>query len=82
MCRSAAQSCYTGCGAKWAELLFDPNQIALEQISPRLLPMADAADRLRRAGIRTSERGGAVRAGFHVYDAENDLDRLLDALKP
>jgi selenocysteine lyase/cysteine desulfurase len=44
--------------------------------------MADAADRLRRAGIRTSERGGAVRAGFHVYDAENDLDRLLDALKP
>jgi selenocysteine lyase/cysteine desulfurase len=44
--------------------------------------MADAADRLRRAGIRTSVRGGAVRVGFHLYDTKNDLDRLLDALKP
>jgi hypothetical protein len=34
MSRSAEQSCYTGCGAKWAEVLFGPNQIALEQISP------------------------------------------------
>jgi selenocysteine lyase/cysteine desulfurase len=45
------------------------------------IPIADAADRLRRAGIRASVRAGAVRVGFHLYNTEDDLDRLLDALK-
>jgi selenocysteine lyase/cysteine desulfurase len=45
------------------------------------LPIDDAADKLKRAGIRASVRAGAVRVGFHVYNNENDLDRLLDALK-
>lgn len=44
------------------------------------IPIADAADRLQRAGIRASIRAGAVRVGFHLYNNDNDLDRLLDAL--
>jgi selenocysteine lyase/cysteine desulfurase len=44
------------------------------------IPIADAADKLRAAGIRASTRAGAVRVGFHLYNTENDLDRLLDVL--
>jgi selenocysteine lyase/cysteine desulfurase len=45
------------------------------------IPIADAADKLAAAGIRASVRAGAVRVGFHLYNTENDLDRLLDALR-
>lgn len=38
-------------------------------------------DRLENAGIRASIRAGAVRVGFHLYNTEDDLDRLLDALR-
>jgi selenocysteine lyase/cysteine desulfurase len=44
------------------------------------LPFADAADKLRSAGLMASVRAGAVRVGFHLYNTEDDLDRLLDAL--
>jgi selenocysteine lyase/cysteine desulfurase len=45
------------------------------------LPIEGAADKLARAGIRASVRAGAIRVGFHLYNNENDLDRLLDALR-
>jgi selenocysteine lyase/cysteine desulfurase len=45
------------------------------------VPIADAADKLRAAGIRASVRAGAVRVGFHLYNTDNDLDRLLDVLR-
>jgi len=45
------------------------------------IPIADAVDKLRAAGIRASVRAGAVRVGFHLYNTEDDLDRLLDALR-
>jgi selenocysteine lyase/cysteine desulfurase len=45
------------------------------------IPITDAADKLRAAGIRASVRAGAVRVGFHLYNTEDDLDRLLDALR-
>jgi selenocysteine lyase/cysteine desulfurase len=45
------------------------------------IPIADAADKLRAAGIRASVRAGALRVGFHLYNTENDLDQLLDALR-
>lgn len=44
------------------------------------ISIADAADKLRAAGIRASTRAGAVRVGFHLYNTEDDVDRLLDAL--
>ena len=40
-----------------------------------------AAEAIRQAGIRASIRAGAVRVGFHLYNTEDDLDRLLDALR-
>jgi selenocysteine lyase/cysteine desulfurase len=45
------------------------------------LPIEGAADKLARAGIRASVRAGAIRVGFHLYNDENDLDRLLDTLR-
>ncbi|MCW2687482.1 MAG: selenocysteine lyase [Mycobacterium sp.] len=41
---------------------------------------AGAADRLERAALRASIRAGAVRVGFHLYNTDDDLDRLLNAL--
>jgi selenocysteine lyase/cysteine desulfurase len=58
-----------------AELVLPQENSAIVSIS-----IADAADKLRAAGIRASTRAGAVRVGFHLYNTENDLDRLLDAL--
>jgi len=40
----------------------------------------DAAARLARAGVRAAERAGRVRASFHVYTTERDVDLALDAL--
>nr|WP_090276365.1 aminotransferase class V-fold PLP-dependent enzyme [Mycolicibacterium komanii]CRL69717.1 selenocysteine lyase [Mycolicibacterium komanii] len=45
------------------------------------LPIDGAADRLAAAGIRASVRAGAVRVGFHLYNDDDDLDRLLDTLQ-
>jgi selenocysteine lyase/cysteine desulfurase len=44
------------------------------------IPIADASEKLRQAGIRASVRAGAVRVGFHLYNTENDVDRLLVSL--
>lgn len=40
----------------------------------------DAAARLDRAGIRAATRAGRVRASFHLYTTEADVDAALDAL--
>jgi selenocysteine lyase/cysteine desulfurase len=39
-----------------------------------------AADRLQRAGIMASERGGRLRTSWHLYNTEADVDATLDAL--
>ncbi|EKF25120.1 aminotransferase class-V family protein [Mycolicibacterium hassiacum DSM 44199] len=36
---------------------------------------------LDRAGIRAAVRAGAVRVGFHLYNDDNDLDRLVGVLR-
>jgi len=46
------------------------------------LSIDDAADKLAAAGIRAAVRVGAVRVGFHLYNTEDDVRRLLDALAP
>jgi selenocysteine lyase/cysteine desulfurase len=40
----------------------------------------DAQPRLTAAGIRAAVRAGRVRASFHVYSTEADVDLALDAL--
>ena len=42
--------------------------------------VADAATKLERAGIRAATRAGSLRASFHVYTTEADVDAALDAL--
>jgi selenocysteine lyase/cysteine desulfurase len=59
-----------------AELELPPSDSAIVS-----LPVADAADKLQRAGIRASVRVGAVRVGFHLYNTDDDLALLLDALR-
>jgi len=39
-----------------------------------------AAERLARAGVRAAVRAGRVRASFHLYTTEEDVDQALDAL--
>jgi selenocysteine lyase/cysteine desulfurase len=41
---------------------------------------AVAAGELARADIRTSTRAGRVRASCHLYNSEDDVDRLLDVV--
>lgn len=46
------------------------------------LPLeAAAAERLRAAGVRFSVRDGRARISFHLYNDEDDLDRVLGALE-
>ena len=73
-------------GAVEAHTVGLANRVRAELVLPQQnsaivsIPIADAAERLQRAGIRASVRAGAVRVGFHLYNTDNDLDRLLDAL--
>ncbi|RQX59741.1 aminotransferase, partial [Micromonospora chalcea] len=40
----------------------------------------DAQERLARAGVRAAVRAGRVRASFHLYTTEEDVDRAVEAL--
>ena len=39
-----------------------------------------AAEKLARAGIMAATRAGSLRASFHLYNREDDVDAALDAL--
>lgn len=39
-----------------------------------------AAERLERAGVSVALRGGRVRASWHVYNTDDEVDAALDAL--
>ncbi len=42
--------------------------------------VAGAAEKLEAAGIRAAVRAGALRASFHLYTTDADVDAALDAL--
>jgi len=42
--------------------------------------VAGAAEKLARAGIMAATRAGSLRASFHLYNGEDDVDAALDAL--
>ena len=44
------------------------------------VPWPGAAERLERAGIRASTRAGSLRAAFHLYTTESDVDTAVAAL--
>lgn len=43
--------------------------------------LADAHERLADAGVLVAVRAGKLRAGFHLYNSPDDVDRLLQLLK-
>ena len=42
--------------------------------------VADATEKLARAGIMAAARAGRLRASFHLYNTEADVDAALNAL--
>jgi selenocysteine lyase/cysteine desulfurase len=42
--------------------------------------MPDARERLEAAGIVAAARAGRMRASWHLYNTEADVDRVLDVL--
>ena len=44
------------------------------------LQREDGAERLERAGIVAALRGGRLRASWHLYNTDADVDAALDAL--
>src|SRR5262249_25789739 len=42
--------------------------------------IADATEKLQKAGIMAAARNGRLRASFHVYNTERDVDEALTAL--
>ncbi|MCT2593803.1 aminotransferase class V-fold PLP-dependent enzyme [Streptomyces sp. N2-109] len=42
--------------------------------------LGHAAARLKEAGVEASARAGNLRASFHLYNTETDVDRLLEVL--
>ena len=43
---------------------------------------AEAVERLEARGVKLSVRAGAVRASFHLYNDQTDVDLALEALAP
>ncbi|MDQ3866234.1 MAG: aminotransferase class V-fold PLP-dependent enzyme [Actinomycetota bacterium] len=58
-----------------AGLGLPPDDSAIVRVS-----VPDAEERFRRAGIRAAVRAGTLRASFHVYNTESDVDAALSAL--
>ena len=58
-----------------AGLGLEPSDSAIVSVD-----VPDAADRLDRAGIVAAIRGGRLRTSWHIYNDEDDVDRVLDAL--
>ena len=47
---------------------------------PFTVEVPGAAERLAAAGVRTAVRAGRVRASFHVYNTDADVDAAVAAL--
>ena len=45
------------------------------------LELAPDFDPARLDGLKTAFRVGRLRVGFHLYNTENDLDRVVATLK-
>lgn len=45
------------------------------------LPVEGAEDRLRAAGVQAAVRAGGLRASFHLYNTEEDVDAAVEALR-
>ena len=58
-----------------AGLILEPSDSAIASVD-----LPGAAERLERAGIIAAVRGGRLRTSWHVYNTEQDVERVLEAL--
>jgi selenocysteine lyase/cysteine desulfurase len=58
-----------------AGLGLEPSDSAIASVD-----VPDATERLAQAGIVAAMRGGRLRTSWHVYNTEDDVDRVLDVL--
>lgn len=63
-----------------ADLLLGKLGLPTRRTAIVTLDAGSTADRLAAAGIRSSVRAGRVRLGFHLFNTEEDVERVLDAL--
>ncbi len=54
--------------------------LGLEPSNTAIVTSAGDASRFEAAGIQAAIRAGGLRASFHVYNTEDDVDAALDAL--
>lgn len=62
-----------------AGLDLPPGNSAIVSLGPDVVP-DDAEQRLAEAGIRAASRAGSLRASFHLYTTEADVDAAVAAL--
>jgi selenocysteine lyase/cysteine desulfurase len=60
-----------------AGLGLDPSNSAIVSVD-----LPGARERLEAAGIVAAERGGRLRASWHLYNTEDDVDAVLEAIGP
>ena len=76
----------TGVGSVYAHDVALANRfragLGMQPSNSAIVSVADegAAQRLQRAGIVAVLRGGRLRASWHLYNTEQDVDAALDAL--
>ncbi len=61
-----------------AELGFPP--VPADSAVVSVPGLGDTAQALQEAGVRMAVRGGLLRAAFHLYNTEHDVDRALEVL--
>jgi len=54
--------------------------MGLEPSNSAIVSLDGDAGKLRAAGIQCAEPGGRLRVGFHLYNDEEDADRVVDVL--
>ena len=72
------RSTSTTCGSRTASapgLGLEPSDSAIVSTD-----FPDATEKLARAGIMAAARAGKLRASFHLYNTEADVDAALTAL--
>jgi selenocysteine lyase/cysteine desulfurase len=55
--------------------------MGMEPGNSAIVTLPGDADALRAEGIQAAQRGDLVRVGFHLYNDEEDADRVVDVLK-
>jgi selenocysteine lyase/cysteine desulfurase len=55
--------------------------MGMERGNSAIVTLPGDVDALRAEGIQAAQRGDLVRVGFHLYNDEEDADRVVDVLK-